>query len=279
MRIKSIIFSAFKVQGRKMFGNTPEDRWQKIYPADKKGLCSWALRSLLIDDGQNLVLIDTGFSDMDRQVLEEYSIVNFKIADKHIEDSGVPCETITHLLHTHLHVDHCGGSFKSDGKNNLVPSFPNASYICSKQQLISASNPSSFEKDSFQPEIISAFTAYSGLKQIETNCYLFPWLELRIFNGHTKGLLIPFIHFEERTLVFAGDLIPSAAHLVLESIMSYNIDLKISLKEQKVLLEEAAVKNYILFFQHDFLIECCSLKYDKGKIVPDKIFRVSELNI
>ena len=277
MKIKSVIFSPFKVDGQMMFGNTKEHLWHKAYPSDKKGLCAWALRSLLIDDGQNIVLIDSGFSNINKQLLNEYFITNFKSATELVEESKVKCNQVNYVLHTHLHLDHCGGSFQFDKNENPQPIFTNATYIISKRQMLSAARPSDFEKDSFQSDIIQAFANHKKINLIETNYHLFPWLELRLFNGHTKGLIVPLIHLPEQTLVFAGDLIPSAAHLSLESIMSYNIDRGKSLKEQNEFLIECFEKKYLIYFQHDFYNECCSLKFANNRIVPDKFFKIAEL--
>jgi glyoxylase-like metal-dependent hydrolase (beta-lactamase superfamily II) len=279
MKIKSIEFSSFKVEGQKMFDTTPKKLWSKLYPPDENGLCQWALRSLLIDDGQNVTLIDTGFSNIDSQILKEYFIVNYKSAEEILKGSDFRCDQINFILHTHLHLDHCGGSFILNNGKELKPSFPNAAYIISRQQLDSGKNPGSFEKDSFQPKIIEAFTKYQGLKLVDTNCCFFPWLELRLFEGHTKGLLVPVIHTARYVIVFIGDLIPSSTHLFLESIMSYNIDWAKSINEQKEFLKESYENNYILFFQHDFFNECCTLKSDNGNIVPDRIFRLSDLTL
>jgi glyoxylase-like metal-dependent hydrolase (beta-lactamase superfamily II) len=277
MKIKSVIFSPFKVDGQMMFGNTKEHLWHKAYPSDKKGFCSWALRSLIIDDGQNIVLIDSGFSNINKQLLNEYFITNFKSATELVEESEVKCDKVNYVLHTHLHLDHCGGSFQFDKNKNPQPTFTNAIYIISKRQMLSAARPSDFEKDSFQSDIIQAFANHKKINLIETNYHLFPWLELRLFNGHTKGLIVPLIHLPEQTLVFAGDLIPSAAHLSLESIMSYNIDREESLKEQNEFLIECFEKKYLIYFQHDFYNECCSLKFANNRIVPDKFFKIAEL--
>jgi glyoxylase-like metal-dependent hydrolase (beta-lactamase superfamily II) len=276
MKIKSVIFSSFKVDGQKMFGNTNKKLWNAAYPSDEKGLCTWALRSLLIDDGQNIVLIDSGFSNLNNQNLTDYYITNFKSATNLIEESGVNCNQINYLVNTHLHLDHCGGSFKFDDNQNPEPTFPNATYIISKGQLISAINPSAFEKDSFQPEITEAFQKHTNLEAIESNRYILPWLELRLFDGHTKELMVPVIHLPDKTLVFAGDLIPSIAHLSLESIMSYNIDKVKSLREQQDFLKESFENKYLIFFQHDYYYECCSLKIINNKIKPDKFFRIEE---
>jgi glyoxylase-like metal-dependent hydrolase (beta-lactamase superfamily II) len=255
-----------------MFGSTPEENWRSVYPADNSGFCSWALRSLLIDDGTNKVLIDTGFNDFDQGVLEEYKIENFKPTSEIVENK----DCVSVVIHTHLHLDHCGGSFFKHNEK-FDPVFQNAEYFVSESQLYAAEKPSAFEKDSFQQEIVSAFRNYKGLKLIKSNCNLFPWLELRLFNGHTNGLIVPIIKEKNKTLVFIGDLIPSAAHLSLNSISGYDINPSLSQTERNEFLKEAHQNNYILFFQHDIINECCTIDYSGKNFIPLKTFSLSEL--
>jgi glyoxylase-like metal-dependent hydrolase (beta-lactamase superfamily II) len=275
MKIIPVYFSEFKAPGQKMFGNTPEYLWNKYYPAEKNGICTWALRSLLITNDDFTLLIDSGFGNSNKEILNEYSVTDFKSPHEIIKNTGIGYNDVNIVLHTHLHLDHCGGSFL----NEQEPSFPNATYIVSEKQLLTATNPSEFEKESFQPEIIHAFSGFPKLKLIEKESLLFSWLELKIFNGHTNGLIVPLIHSKNIILAFVGDLIPSVTHLLLDSIMGYNTDAGLSIREQKYFLTEAIENNYYLFFQHDCYNECCNLKYENNRIVPDKFFRINVLDI
>lgn len=277
MKIIPILFSPFKADGGTMFGISPKNLWKNYYLSDENNLCKWALRSLLIDDGENLVLIDNGFGNTDREILKDYSIENFKHTKEIISRYNYDIDQITHVLLTHLHPDHCGGSFVLNRSNNYKATFPNAKYIFSKRQFDVARNSSDFERDSFQPEIISAFSQMNNIQLIKKNDYLFSWLELRIFNGHTNGLIIPVIHTSKLSIVFIGDLIPSIAHLVLQSIMAYDTNPVVSLIERNQFLNEVYEKKYFLFFQHDFYHECCNLKKENNRIVPAEFFVLSEI--
>ncbi len=144
-------------------------------------------------------------------------------------------------------------------------------------QLNTALHPSDFEKESFRPEIIVAFNDYKNVVKIKKDCFLFPWLELRIFYGHTVGLIVPVIHNGSKTIVFVGDLLPSAAHLILNSVMGYDINPELVYKERNALLNEAYKKGYLLFFQHDLYYECCSLKFENNYFQPDKFSKISDL--
>jgi glyoxylase-like metal-dependent hydrolase (beta-lactamase superfamily II) len=274
MKIIPVYFSSFKANGTAMFGSSPRNSWQMVYPDDEQGRCSWALRSLLIDDGKNIVLIDSGFGNSDNNILIEYCLDNFKNSIDILNSVGYKAEQVTHVVYTHLHVDHCGGSFLTDDEGSLKPSFPNATYIISQAHLESALSPSDFERSSFQPEIISKIANHRKLLLIKNECFPFSWLELDIFDGHTKGLIIPVIHTSAKPIVFVGDLIPSALHLNLQATMDYDINRLLSLTERENFLEEAFENDSILFFQHDFYNECCSLKKENSRILPAEYFKV-----
>jgi glyoxylase-like metal-dependent hydrolase (beta-lactamase superfamily II) len=277
MNLSKVEFSGFKDKGQQMFGNTQRRDWEKEYAADENGMCSWALRSLLIEHENNLILIDTGFNNFDKTIIEEYSINDFATASENLINVGIDIEKISHVIHTHLHIDHCGGSFIISGDKIALPTFINAQYFCSKQQLNTATQPSEFEETSFQTEITSAFSKFNNLQQIEKEYFLFPWLEFLLFNGHTKGLTLPVIHSPKYSIAYVGDLIPTIAHLRLQSVMNYDINPLLSLSERENFLEDAFENEYILFFQHDFLFECCTLKKEKGRILPAEIFKLSDL--
>jgi glyoxylase-like metal-dependent hydrolase (beta-lactamase superfamily II) len=277
MKITPVYFSTFKAKGTAMFGPVPRNTWQKVYPEDGRGFCSWALRSLIIEDGDNIVLIDSGFGNTDKNILIEYGLSNFETSVNILNSTTYKAGQITHVVHTHLHIDHCGGSFLEDEEGNLRPAFPDATYIVSQPQLETALDPSDFERSSFQHEIISEIANYKKLQLIKNDCFPLPWLELNIFNGHTKGLIIPVVHTKERPIVFVGDLIPSAAHLNLQATMDYDVNRLLSLTERENFLEEAFENDSILFFQHDFYNECCSLKKENSRIVPAEYLKLSEI--
>ena len=277
MNISTVLFTPFEDAGSNMFGSTPAKDWQRLYPASNNDICKWALRSLLIVEGENRILIDSGFGSNNAGLFAEYGVENYKGAIEILKELGCNANEITHVIHTHLHVDHCGGSFYLNERGELQPSFPNAQYIVSSKQLHNALNTTEFENESFEPDVVKAFASHLNLKLIENEYFLFPWLELLIFNGHTEGLLIPVIHSKKQSIVFVGDLIPSAAHLQLKSTMSYDVNQLLSLTEREEFLEEAYENEYVLFFQHDMLNECCSLKKENGRIFCSNFVKVLEL--
>ncbi len=261
-----------------MFGVVPKVLWEKQYPADENNLCNWALRSLIIESGDRIILIDNGFGDKQSEKFMSHFYLNEnKGLEKALGEHGYKTTDVTDMLLTHLHYDHCGGGVKFNAdKTDYELTFPNAQYWVGKKQWETAMNPNKREKDSFLEENLVPMMDSGRLKFIEKDTELFPGFRVRVYNGHTLGQLIPFITIKDRenkdsTLVFVADLLPSVAHIPLSWIMSYDVSPMVTLKEKEDFLEEAEANNYVLLFQHDLYNECCNLtKTPKGIRAKDK---------
>lgn len=245
-----------------MFGVVPKVLWERHYPADENNLCNWALRSLLIDDGERLIMIDNGFGEkQSEKFMSRFHLNNYRGIDGTLSEHGYTTDDITDMVITHLHYDHCGGGVKfNKDKTGYELTFKNARYWVSRSQWEWAMDPNQREKDSFLSENLLPMQESGQLSFIEENGELFPGFEVRIYNGHTKGQVIPFISYYGSTIVFTADLFPSVAHLPLPYIMSYDIMPMETLREKEEFLKEAAGKNYVLFFQHDLYHECCTIE-------------------
>lgn len=262
MKIFPIHISNFKIDGGAMFGVVPKVLWHRKYPADEQNLCTWALRSVLIETGDHLVLVDTGYGD--KQSEKFFSHVHLHGGDgliPAIKKAGYRAEQITDVLHTHLHADHCGGGVrkKTDGEGYAL-TFPNARYWISKTQWDWALNPNPREADAFLEENLKPIQESGKLHLVKEEGMLFPGVEIRLVHGHTPGQIIPLLHTGERSFVFAADLIPSVAHIPLLWNMAYEVDPLRSISEKESLLQEALEKEYLLIFQHDAAVECCNLE-------------------
>jgi glyoxylase-like metal-dependent hydrolase (beta-lactamase superfamily II) len=278
MKLFPVNITNFKIDGGAMFGVVPRVLWEKHYPADENNLCNWALRSLLIDTGEQVILIDNGFGDkQSAKFMSRFHLNENKGIDKALELHGYKTADITDMLITHLHYDHCGGGVRRAGSGpGYEMTFPNARYWVGKAQWESAMNPNSREADSFLTENLIPMEESGQMRLIEKNTRLSPDLEIRIFNGHTTGQLIPFIRTEYSTIVFVADLIPSTAHIPLPYIMSYDISPMETLKEKESFLEEAQKNNYVLFFQHDLCNECCTLEQTPRGVRAKETFNLHE---
>ena len=287
MTLHTIETGYFKLDGGAMFGVVPKSIWNKSNPADENNLCTWALRCLLVEDGKRLILIDTGIGDkQDAKFFSHYYMHGDQTLEDSLHSKGFKKEDITDVFLTHLHFDHCGGAIVRRD-DQLIPAFPGARYWSNEAHWSWATNPNEREKASFLKENILPILDSGKLNMInspetknetvlETSSFTEDF-KVRFVNGHTKAMMLPQLEYKGRTLVFMADLLPSAAHLPIPYIMAYDMFPLTSLQEKKYFLEEAVGGDYILFFEHDPVYECCTLqKTEKGIRVKD-FFRLNDL--
>ncbi len=268
----------FKLDGGAMFGVVPKSIWNKLNPADENNMCSWALRCLLIEDGKRLILIDNGMGDkQDARFFGHYYLHGDDSLDKSLAKYGFTKDDITDVILTHLHFDHCGGSIVRNGER-FVTAFKNATYWSNQRHWKWATEPNDREKASFLKENILPIQESGQLKFIETDAADFPpGILLRQAFGHTDAMMLPQFTYKGRTILYMADLLPSAAHIPLPYIMGYDMFPLTTLQEKKSFLTEAVENDYVLFFEHDPKIECCTLQLTDKGIRLKESFTLSEL--
>ncbi len=267
MKLFPINTGNLKLDGGAMFGVVPKVMWSKLYPCDENNLCNWSMRCLLIVDGDRRILIDCGIGDkQSEKFLSNYFLNGEDTLEKSLAAHGFTTDDITDVILTHLHFDHAGGAIRwNSDRTGYIPTFKNATYHTSRQQWEWGTSPNNREKASFLKENILPIGETGKLNLIEGDSELFPGVSVRIFNGHTDGQVIPFIRYGEKTVVYMADLLPSAAHVPLPYVMSYDTRPLITLTEKEAFMAEAAEKGYVLFFEHDIQNECCTVHAtDKG---------------
>jgi len=276
MKLHTIETGYFKLDGGAMFGVVPKTIWQKVNPADEKNLCTWQMRCMLIEDGNQLILIDTGMGN--KQSAKFFSYYephgNANLLQS-IKAKGYSADDVTDVILTHLHFDHCGGAVNRNG-DHLEAAFKNATYWSNQQHWQSAIEPNAREKASFLKENFVPLQSDDRVKFIDENNHPSDKISFTLVNGHTEAQLIPHIYYKDKTIVFMADLIPSVGHLPLPYIMGYDIYALQSLKEKTAFLNKAYAENYILFFEHDRENECCSLKQTEKGIRADEIFALKD---
>lgn len=279
MKLHVIETGFFKLDGGAMFGVVPKTMWQKLNPPDEKNLCTWALRCLLIEDGKQLILIDCGLGDkQDAKFFGHYEPHGDASLDKSLKQAGFSADDITDVLLSHLHFDHCGGAIKKNIAGTYHPAFKNATYWSNEKHWQWATQPNAREKASFLKENILPIQESGQLKFAgEGSRELHPDITLKTVCGHTESMFIPHIKTGDKTIVYCADLLPSMAHIPVPYVMAYDTRPLLTLEEKKNFLEEAAANNYILFFEHDRSIECCSLKQTERGVREDRLFKLSEL--
>ena len=270
MKLHPIECGNFKLDGGAMFGVVPKMLWQKTNPADKNNLVEVSSRSLLVETGNRLVLIDAGMGN--KQSKKFFSYYNrwgdFSL-EKSLKEKGFHRDEITDVFLTHLHFDHCGGAIIKTQKGNLIPTFKNATYWSHKKHWEWANNPNSREKASFLSENIRPIKESGQLTLLEGDEFIMEnsplGFDVIVVNGHTEKQMLPLISYKNRTIVFTADLIPTVGHLPLAYVMGYDTRPLISLDEKNRFLKLAYEKKFLLFMEHDPFHELINLRQtEKG---------------
>jgi glyoxylase-like metal-dependent hydrolase (beta-lactamase superfamily II) len=278
MNLYSINTGYFKLDGGAMFGVVPKSIWNKINAADENNMCSWALRCLLIQDGERLILVDTGMGNKhDEKFFGHYYLHGDDTLEKSLAIQGFTKDDITDVILTHLHFDHCGGAIIKEGEQ-FVPAFKNATYWSNERHWKWAIEPNDREKASFLKENILPILESGKLKFIEKSANEFPPnIMIHQVFGHTEAMMLPQITYKGKSILYMADLLPSAGHIPLPYVMAYDMFPLTTLNEKKSFLTEAFENEYVLFFEHDPQIECCTLQMtDKGIRMKDS-FKLSDL--
>ncbi|MBF9253824.1 MBL fold metallo-hydrolase [Pontibacter sp. 172403-2] len=280
MKLHVIDTGFFKLDGGAMFGVVPKSLWQRTNPADENNLCTWAMRCLLIEDGNRLILIDNGIGDkQDAKFFSHYFLHGDATLQKSLHKAGFAPEDVTDVFLTHLHFDHCGGGVKyknQEGALELV--FPNATYWSNAEHWEWATKPNAREKASFLKENILPVQESGHLQFVDPGAPS-PFSQFDIFyaSGHTDKMMVPLIPYKGKTVAFMADLLPSVGHIPLPYVMGYDTRPLLTLEEKAAFLPKAADAQYVLFLEHDAVNECCTVQHTDKGIRLGSTFRLSEV--
>ncbi|CAM1370890.1 MBL fold metallo-hydrolase [Tenacibaculum soleae] len=267
MRIYPIETGNFKLDGGAMFGVVPKSIWQKTNPADDKNMISMSMRCMLIEDGNRLTLIDTGIGNKqsDKFFGYYYLFGDFSL-DASLAKHGFHRDDITDVFLTHLHFDHCGGSIQwNKDKTGYEPAFKNARFWSNQRHWDWAVNPNPREKASFLQENIQPIKESGQLNFLHLNAKDYVGFDVLFKDGHTEKQMLPKIQYQDKTIVFMADLLPTAGHIPLPYVMGYDTRPLLTLKEKEAFLNEAADKEFYLFLEHDAYNELITVKHtEKG---------------
>ncbi len=283
MTLHPIETGNFKLDGGAMFGVVPKSLWQRTNPADSNNMIDIAATSLLIERGNQLILIDTGLGDKQSDKFFSYY---FRWGDHNLEKSlnakGFSMDDVTDVFMTHLHFDHCGGSVKwNNNRTGYEPAFKNAKFWTNQDHWDWAVNPNDREKASFLKENLLPMQEAGQLEFLERSkqrhFYEQLGFEVLFVDGHTDKQMIPIIDYKDKKLVFAADLLPTAGHVPLPFVMGYDTRPLLTLKEKKAFLQEAVSENYYLFLEHDAHNEIITLKDTQKGARHDKTYTFKDL--
>ncbi|MBK6284050.1 MAG: MBL fold metallo-hydrolase [Draconibacterium sp.] len=271
MKIIPISAGNFHCDGGALFSVIPKKLWGKVYPADENNFTKLALRCLLIDYGEQKILIEAGIGNhFPEKHLQNNGVENENCLEESLKKNGYTTDDITDIIFTHLHWDHCTGAVKNrNGK--LLPVFTNAKYWCSKKQWEHSKISNPREKAAYHKGVLDFIFKSGKLNLVENEGELFANIEVRFFDGHTPGQMIPFIRYEDKTVVYMADLIPTSTNIPLLWLAAYDLYPVKAMEEKELFLNETAKNGYILFFEHDFYTECVTVsKTEKGFVLKDK---------
>ena len=279
MKMYTIDTGYFKLDGGAMFGVVPKVLWSKTNPADDNNLCPWAMRSLLIENGNQLILIDNGIGDkQDDKFLRHYYLHGDENLEKSLHKHGFSTDDITDVFLTHLHFDHCGGSVKwNKDRTSFEMAFKNATYWSNADHWKWATEPNKREKASFLKENILPIEKSGQLKFVEKEGPLFDHFSTLFVHGHTEAQMIPHIDYKGHKVVFAADLLPSTGHIPLPYVMGYDTKPLLTLSEKETFLNLAAKNKYVIFLQHDNYNECCTVHNTEKGIRLKNTFKLKDL--
>ncbi len=277
MNLHVIDTGFFKLDGGAMFGVVPKAIWQRTNPCDTNNLCNWAMRCLLIEDGDKLILIDNGIGEkQDVKFLSHYQLNGDDSLAGSLHKLHISESDITDVFMTHLHFDHCGGGVTlKSGKAALT--FENARYWSNADHWKWATEPNPREKASFLKENILPIQQSGHLNFIESGSSPFEDTEIRYASGHTDKMMIPCIAYKGETVCFMADLLPSTGHIPLPYVMGYDTRPLLTMAEKEAFLNKAADQKFILFLEHDPVSECCTVKHTEKGVRLDRTFALKDI--
>jgi len=264
----------FSLDGGSVFGVVPRVLWEKVIQPDDLNRVRLSMRMLLARSNGLNILVDaamgTAWSEKMKTI---YDLSEWRL-DEELASVGVSRDDITDVVFTHLHFDHVAGAFEE--KNGRLSSvFPNARFHVQRRNLETALSPNLKEKPSYTGSFVEALAASESLNLIDGPCELFPGFELvPCGEGHTAGHQLVRISDNETTLIHAGDLVPSSAHLGLNRGLAFDILPLEVIREKTELLGEIVDGNWILYFAHDPFIEAATIRREDGRMVADRTVRL-----
>ena len=285
MRIYPIETGNFKLDGGAMFGVVPKGLWQRTNSADENNLCSWSMRCMLIEDGDRLILVDTGIGDkQSEKFFSHYYLHGDATLEKSLKQLGFGLDEITDVFLTHLHFDHCGGAVQwtNSERSKLDVVFKNAKYWSNKDHWKWATEPNPREKASFLKENILPIQESGQLHFVDV-----PGTEMMgktplgfdavFVNGHTDAQMLPVLNYKGKKLVFMADLLPSVGHIPLPYVMGYDTRPLLTMDEKKTFLDWAAKEEAVLYFEHDAQNHLCTVKQTEKGVRLDQTYSYNEV--
>lgn len=271
-QIESLTTGTFALDGGAMFGVVPKLLWNSKIPSDESNRIPLSLRSLLIKGEGRIILIDAGIGEKwSPKQIEMFDIHQSKSPlEMALKERGVALEDVTDLIITHMHFDHIGGATRYDSNRKLIPTLPNAKVYVQKTNWEHANQPNEKDKASYLSENFLPLEEFGLVDLIDGEKTILPGIHLIPTNGHTIGQQMVKIGEGKHSLLYCGDVVPTSAHLPIPWVMGYDLYPMTTIEEKKEYLPKAAKENWILFFEHDPLIDSCTIQWtEKGPMIAE----------
>jgi glyoxylase-like metal-dependent hydrolase (beta-lactamase superfamily II) len=282
MKLTSLETGYFKLDGGAMFGVVPRSMWSKLNPPDDNNLCTWSMRTLLVQTAGRNILIDTGMGNkQDAKFRSHFEPFGSDSLFGSLAKVGLKRDDITDVFLTHLHFDHCGGAlWKDDVTGEIELAFPKATYWSNERHFNWAMTPNDREKASFLKENFVPLQQMGKLRfiDVQQNIEFLPKFNVRFVYGHTEAMMMPVLQTDQGTVLYCADAMPSQWHIGMPYVMAYDVRPLQTLEEKAAMLDEAVRERQILFFEHDPVAECGTVKREaSGRIVLDQVGTLQEL--
>ena len=257
---KLITTGYFYADGGAMFGAVPKVAWSRSYPVNERNLCVLAMHAgLVVTNDGRVIVVDPGVG---QDQLKDTPAIYYQFYDtvdicNSLLQEGIRPEDVTDVIFTHLHFDHCGAAVRK-GASELA--FPNALHWVSGAQYRCERTPHPLEAESFLPKNTDVIEKAGLLRIVEATAEPYESLCMRLYDGHTLGQIAAYIKSEDSTIVFPGDIIPLASHIVKERISAYDLYPTLSYNGKVEILEKAALDDSVIVFYHDAYTPCANIK-------------------
>jgi glyoxylase-like metal-dependent hydrolase (beta-lactamase superfamily II) len=252
-----------RLDGGAMFGVVPRTLWRTQIEPDERNRIPLAMRCLLVEHSDGLVLIDTALGNKeDPKFLDIYGVENQGLEGAtQLEDAlasaGFLPRDVRWVINTHLHFDHAGGNttmdpdLENDPRRHVRPTFPNATYIVQRAELEFARHTNERTRASYLPHNFEPIAAADRWRLLEGDAEVLPGISVRLTPGHVPYHQVVLLRSGGETAVYVGDLFPTTAHLPLPWIMGYDLEPLRTLESKRALLSDAVAGRWRLIFEHD----------------------------
>lgn len=273
-RLHVVSDGRFKLDGGAMFGVVPKALWQRQKTADAENRIEMGTNCLLVEAGNDLLLVDTGLGDkQDEKYRRTFA---YEEGARRLPDSiaaaGFALEEVTHVVLTHLHFDHCGWNTRLDGAGNPVATFPNARYFMNRGEVEHARQPNERDRASYFPWNWEPLLAAGRVELFDDLCEVVPGVRAEKAPGHNADMCVVTVEDGAARAIFLADLVPTQAHAPVPWIMGYDLYPLQSLESKKRRLPRLAAEEWLCIFEHD-------AERPLGRIVEEKPGRFAALSL